>query len=62
MYLSWTTGAQAGFQERIYEFDPKLKTNPPPMFPTTGPWQVTSWKDAIADCLGAARHADPTCG
>jgi hypothetical protein len=61
MFLAW--GAQhAGYDSRSYQYDPRLRTTPPPLFPLTGPWQVNSWKDAMSECLSAANRTRSECG
>ncbi len=61
MYLAW--GSQtAGYRRRDYRYDTRLRMNPPPLFPLTGPWQVNSWKDAMSECLSAANRSKATCG
>ena len=61
MFLAW--GAQkAGYMRRDYRYDSRLRTNPPPLFPLTGPWQVNSWKDAMSECLTSANRAKASCG
>lgn len=59
--LSWTT-AQVGYTNRTYRYDSRLLTTAPPMFPTTGPWQTSTWKDADPRCLSAANLNDAECG
>lgn len=44
-----------GYQYRNYRYDDKLYHNPPPFYPTTGPWQIAHWKDANLDCVGAVK-------
>lgn len=61
LYLRWGS-AEAGYRNRTYDYDARFRTNPPPLFPLTGPWQVTSWKDAIPECLTAARRTEADCG
>lgn len=62
MRMSWTNGAVVGYPNREYIFDKRLISNPPPLFPTTGPWQVSNWKDADPRCLSSANIGSPTCG
>lgn len=60
MRMNW--GAHiVGYRNRIYDFDKRLLTSPPPMFPTTGPWQVSTWKDADPACLSNANLRSPQC-
>ncbi|MCW2961395.1 MAG: hypothetical protein JWM90_1782, partial [Thermoleophilia bacterium] len=61
LVLAW--GAQqAGYQARDLRYDTRLRTTPPPFFPLTGPWQVSSWKDAMPECLTAANRTEADCG
>lgn len=39
-----TRGDIEGFSTRIYNYDPNLYFNPPPMYPTTGSYTILSWK------------------
>ena len=60
--MAWTNGAVVGYTNRTYRYDPRLLTTAPPMFPTTGPWQTSTWKDADPRCLSAANISDAECG
>jgi hypothetical protein len=51
-----------GFAGRAYDYDSRLLMTPPPLFPTTGPWQVSTWKDADPACLDANDINDAECG
>ena len=61
MRMGWTY-KETGYTDRSYAYDPKLLVSAPPMFPTTGPWQTSTWKDADPRCLNAANVNDPECG
>ncbi|MCW2921194.1 MAG: hypothetical protein JWL76_1068 [Thermoleophilia bacterium] len=61
MRINWGV-AEVGYPSRLYKFDPRLLTTAPPMFPTTGPWQTSTWKDADPRCLSAANIDDAECG
>ncbi len=60
--MSWTSGQKVGYLNRTYRYDARLLTTAPPMFPTTGPWQTSTWKDADPRCLSAANITDAECG
>jgi hypothetical protein len=61
MYLAWGVTA-AGYLQADFQYDARLRSSPPPLFPLTGPWQVTSWKDAMSECLSESNRARPDCG
>ena len=61
MHLAWGP-QQVGYGDRAYKYDPRLLKTPPPMFPTTGPWQVSTWKDANPQCLDSGHINNPECG
>lgn len=53
-FLSMKYGSiPAGFSTREYKYDSSLYSNPPPLFPTTGPWETQAFKDANMDCFTA---------
>jgi hypothetical protein len=62
MHYVWTTGQATGYGTRSYNYDSRLLMTPPPLFPTTGPWQVSTWKDADPACLDASKINDAECG
>lgn len=41
----------SGYQKRSFNWDPSLYDNPPPMFPTSGDWQVLENKVADLECF-----------
>lgn len=61
MRMVWTT-TWVGYTNRSYKYDTRLLTTAPPMFPTTGPWQTSTWKDADPRCLSSANINDAECG
>lgn len=61
MFMAWG-GPRAGYLRREVRYDKRLRTNPPPLFPLTGPWQVSSWKDAMPECLTSVNRNRADCG
>jgi hypothetical protein len=49
-----------GYKSRTYSWDQNLRVNTPPYFPLSDLWQVSSYKEANADCL-TSRSGDTTC-
>jgi hypothetical protein len=47
-------GGMAGFDKREYTYDGSLYHNPPPLFPTTGPWETQAFSEANIDCFKTA--------
>ena len=62
MRLVWNPVYWVGYKDRSYAYDPRLLETAPPMFPTTGPWQASTWKDADPRCLSTANITDAECG
>lgn len=54
-----TAGVVSGYASRTFSWDPTLFDNPPPMFPTTGDWQVLENRPADLACFDPST-ATPT--
>ena len=54
LQLRWggsAAGSNFGFQNRLLNWNSRLKRVVPPMYPATGPWEVGTWREANHDCL-----------
>lgn len=65
--LSWKSEqgdvlGPVGYTQIVMEYNKRFYDNPPPYYPTTLPWAMTTVREADARCLTTTTYMDPACG